>query len=301
VTADPTINDAHCHFFSPRFFSALGRQLGTPERSSSDICRQLGWDDPVSPENLADRWIAELDANRIRRAVIIASIPGDEDSVAAATHRHPSRLVGFFMLDPSAPDAVERARRAVAESGLRGICLFPAMHHVAIGDDRVRRIVEVAAQHQGTAVFVHCGVLSVGVRNKLGLPSPFDMTLGKPLEVAGLARAFPSVPFIVPHFGAGTFGEALAAAETCENLLLDTSSSNAWIQSTPGLTLANVFKTALSVFGSSRLLFGTDSSFFPRGWQRGIWETQKEALAAAGVSAADAALIFNGNFDRLFG
>ena len=27
-------------------------------------------------------------------------------------------------------------------------------------------------------VFVHCGELSVGARGKLGLPSPFDMSLG---------------------------------------------------------------------------------------------------------------------------
>jgi hypothetical protein len=52
--------------------------------------------------------------------------------------------------------------------------------------------------------------------------------------------------------------------------------------------------------GASRLLFGTDSSFFPRGWQRGVYETQKKIVTEAGVSAADAALIFGGNFDRLF-
>jgi hypothetical protein len=48
-------------------------------------------------------------------------------------------------------------------------------------------------------------------------------------------------------------------------------------------------------------LFGTDSSFFPRGWQKGIYETQKQIVEASGVSAEDAALIFGGNFDRMFG
>jgi predicted TIM-barrel fold metal-dependent hydrolase len=140
----------------------------------------------------------------------------------------------------------------------------------------------------------------VGVRRKLGLPSRFDLRLGDPLDVARLALAFPQVPFIVPHFGAGLFREALMAADMCANLHFDTSSSNGWIRYTPGLTLEAVFRTALAVAGPSRLLFGTDSSFFPRGWQRGIYEQQKAAIDGLGVTAADAERVFAGNFDRLF-
>ena len=249
---------------------------------------------------MADRWVRELDANGVRRAALIASVPSDETSVAAAIARHPDRFVGFFMLDPSSADSAARARRAVAQLGLRGICLFPAMHHVPLDDDRVREIVEVAAAYRGTAVFVHCGVLSVGVRRKLGLPSRFDLRLGDPLGVARLAMTAPHVPFIIPHFGAGLLREALMAAETCANVHLDTSSSNSWIRFMPGVTLEAVFKSALDVAGPSRLLFGTDSSFFPRGWQRPVYEAQKAALAGTGVGADAEALIFGGNFDRLF-
>jgi predicted TIM-barrel fold metal-dependent hydrolase len=303
-----TINDSHCHFFSPQFFGALARQQlalrvapsAMVAASASEICRELQWDDPVAADILADRWIAELDRHGVNRNVLIASVPGDEASVAEAVARHPSRFVGFFMLDPSAVDAIERARRAIDELRLRGICLFPAMHHVALTDQRITHIVEVAAERPGVVVFVHCGVLTVGVRRKLGLPSHFDLRLGNPIEVAKLALAFPQVPFIIPHFGAGLLREALMAADTCANIYLDTSSSNSWTRYTPDLTLAAVFKTALAVVGPSRLLFGTDSSFFPRGWQNGIYETQKQAAKDAGVSAADASLIFGGNFDRLF-
>ena len=301
MTLDLKINDAHCHFFSPQFFNALSRQRGrTPVQSAADLCRELQWDDPGTPAALADRWVAELDAQGVARVALIASVPGDEHSVAAAVARHPSRIVGFFMVDPSAADAPERVRRALSESRLRGVCLFPAMHHVPLGDDRVGRIVDIAAAEPGTAVFVHCGVLSVGVRGRLGLPSRFDLRLGNPLDVSRLALAFPSVPFIVPHFGAGMFREALMAADVCRNICLDTSSSNSWIRYTPGLTLDDVFKTALPVVGPSRLLFGTDSSFFPRGWQRGLYDMQHQIVSNVGITSADAALIFGGNFDRLF-
>ena len=304
-----TINDAHCHFFSPQFFGTLARQRlamrAAPSAmvaaSASEICRELQWDDPVAADARADRWVAELDAHQVQRAALIASVPGDEASVAEAVARHPSRFVGFFMLDASAPDAVQRAKRAIDELRLRGICLFPAMHHVGLTDERVKRVVEVAAERPGVMVFVHCGVLTVGVRRKLGLPSRFDLRLGNPLELANLALAFPDVPFVIPHFGAGLLREALIAADMCANIHFDTSSSNSWIRYTPGLTLETVFKAALAVLGASRLLFGTDSSFFPRGWQKGIYETQKQIVEAAGVNTTDAALIFGGNFDRLFG
>jgi len=297
--AELHMNDCHCHFFSTQFFATLAKQRGKGD-TPSQLCHQLEWDDPGTAQELAARWVRELDSAGVARAALIASVPGDETSVAAAVKSHPGRFVGFFMLDPSAPDTGERAWRAVAQLGVRGICLFPAMHHVPLDDERVRRVVEVAEAHPGTAVFVHCGVLSVGVRKKLGLVSRFDMRLGDPLGVSRLAAAFPSVPFIIPHFGAGLFREALMAADSCPNVHFDTSSSNGWVRYVPGLTLDEVYKTALVVTGPSRLLFGTDSSFFPRGWQRSILETQKAVVSRLGLSATDEALIFGGNFDRLF-
>ena len=293
------INDAHCHFFSDRFFTALSTQRGGSQ-SVADLCDELKWEPPHSPDALAARWAKELDANSVGRAALMASMPGDEDSVAAAVRSQPSRFVGFFMLDPSKEDAPARARRGLTELGLRTVCLFPAMHHVSLYDERVTRIVETVAQVSGAAVFIHCGALSVGVRQKLGMPSHFHLRLGNPLEVSRLALAFPSVPFIIPHFGAGLFREALMAADLCPNIYFDTSSTNRWIRYTPGLTLAEAFRTALSIAGPSRLLFGTDSSFFPRGWQRAIYEEQKSIVVNAHVGAADASLIFGGNFDRLF-
>jgi hypothetical protein len=293
------VNDAHCHFFSTGFLETLSKQRGLND-SVPDLCTELQWDQPGTAWTLADRWIQDMDASHVLRAALIASVPGDETSVGAAVARHPARFVGFFMLDPSAPDAVDRTRRALGEFGLRGVCLFPALHRVAPGDERVRAVVEAAAEQPGTAVFVHCGALSIGVRRKLGLPSRFDLTLGNPLAVAHLASAFPTVPFIIPHFGAGMLREALMAADACRNVYLDTSSSNSWVRYTPGLTLDAVFSSALAVAGPSRLLFGTDSSFFPRGWQKNVYAQQRDALASLKVSAADQELIFAGNFERLF-
>jgi len=300
------LNDAHCHFFSTQLFSTLAK--GRPEQTpggdtaatADALCKELQWDPPGTPQELADRWAAELDRHAVGRAALIASVPNDEASVAAAVQRHPRRFVGFFMVNPGAPDATDRVAHALTELGLRGVCLFPAMHHVPLDDDRVRRIVDVTSRMPGAAVFVHCGVLTVGVRRRLGLASHFDLRLGDPLRVARLALEFPEVPFIIPHFGAGLFRETLMAADVAHNIHLDTSSSNGWIRYAPGLTFDTVLQTALGVVGARRLLFGTDSSFFPRGWQRAVYEQQKQAAVSAGLSPSDEALVFGGNFDRLF-
>ena len=173
------------------------------------------------------------------------------------------------------------------------------MHRYRLDDPVVETVFEVAAD-AGAAVFVHCGMLTVGVRKRLGLPSSFDLRLGDPLAVAAVAARHPAVPVIIPHFGAGFFREALMAADQCANILLDTSSSNGWMKYYPGLTLDGVFQQALAVAGPERLLFGTDSSFFPRGWQKPVHDAQVAALAAVRATHEARSRVMGGNFARLF-
>ena len=152
--------------------------------------------------------------------------------------------------------------------------LFRSMHGYYASSDIAAPVFEWARQNR-RAVFVHCGELSVGVRKKLGLPSPFDMRYSNPIDLHPVALQYPDVPMIVPHFGAGYLREALMLADLCPNVYLDTSSSNAWMRF-EGLSLEAVFQRALAVVGPKRLLFGTDSSFFPRGWNRAVFEAQKK-------------------------
>ena len=174
------------------------------------------------------------------------------------------------------------------------------MHRYSMHDDRMRPVLEAAAARPGTLVFVHCGVLSVGVRKKLGLVSHYDLRYSNPIDLHAIAMDFPHVPFVIPHFGAGYFREALMVCDLCHNVYLDTSSSNSWVRYQPEpLTLNHVFRRALDVVGAQRLLFGSDSSFYPRGWHAAIFEAQSKALYELGLSADEAALIFGANLDRL--
>jgi hypothetical protein len=292
------ISDAHCHFFSAGFFAGLGREAGVAGDPAVAVPASLGWEAPGTNEALADRWVAELDRHHVARAMLMASAPGDEASVAAAVRAHPSRVVGAFMFNAAAPDADVRLDHAFADLHLSTVCLFPAMHHTAIDSPPVVKVFEAASHHK-RAVFVHCGVLSIGVRQKLKLPSRFDLRLGDPLAVAAIAVRYPDVPVIIPHFGAGFFREALMAASAAPNIVLDTSSSNGWIKFHHGLTLRDAWARAIETVGPSRLLFGTDSSFFPRGWQRPLFDAQMAILDDLAPGAEATAQILGGNFARL--
>ena len=88
--------------------------------------------------------------------------------------------------------------------------------------------------------------------------------------------------------------------DLCPNVHLDTSSSNGWLRYQPeSLDLQTVFRKALDVAGPRRLLFGSDSSFFPRGWHSQVYEAQVQALRNLAIRAEDARRILGGNLERL--
>jgi len=293
------VNDAHVHFFSYRFFAALAEQK---KAQYATLAPLLEWELPgEDPAQLASAWIEELDRGAVDKAALIASVPGDASSVIAAVRQHPQRFYGYCMVNPLAPDALAQTEHALTSGHIHCLCFFPAMHRFSIQDDCVSALLDLAAAHAGTAVFVHCGVLSVGVRKKLGLASHFDMRYSSPIDLHAVALRYPTIRFIVPHFGAGYFREALMLCDLCPNVYLDTSSSNSWMRYEEAhLNLRTIFRRALDVAGPRRLLFGTDSSYFPRGWNSAIFDAQSKVLYEIGIDADAAKLIFHDNLEQLF-
>ena len=293
--------DAHAHFFSQPFFhqfvEALGKEL-TGDDPYQALARRLGWELPTRDHvALGRRWIEEMDKHGLDRIVLIASVPEDENSIRAAVEAYPDRIIGYFMLDPTQTDAAHRTRKALA-AGLKGVCLFPAMHHFHAWEERCYPVYQ-AAQDAGAIVFIHFGILKIGIRDKLGLPSRFDMRFSNPIDLHRVAKDFPKATFIMPHFGCGFLREALIIGDQCPNVCVDTSSSNSWVNTmaTPP-TLVDVFRAALRVFGPERIFFGTDSTFLPRGWRREIFDAQIQALKSLGLATEQARLIFGGNLAR---
>ncbi|HEX9638976.1 MAG TPA: amidohydrolase family protein [Acidobacteriota bacterium] len=290
------ICDAHGHFFSARFFRLL---MDRPDSTAplEPLLAASGIEPPPEdPVELAARWDAQLAAHDVARMALMASHPGDLESVAQALRAYPRRFVGFAMIDPRDPAAAARA----ADLGFRALALFPAL----LGFDPAGPEADAAlavARDRGLAAFVHAGMLKIPLRDKLGLKTPLDGRYLDPLCWLAAARRYPEVPFIVPHLGSGYLREALMLAELCPNVRLDTAGAGGWRKVLhPPLSLSEAFARALEVAGPDRLLFGSDSGSWPRGYRKDILEAQHHAFWDIGVDAGVIDGIFGGNFERLF-
>ncbi len=298
--------DAHAHFFGHSFFKALANMRpGRAEIGDDEVAplvESLGLEPPpADPAEMGARWVHELNRRGVNRTVLFTSAPGDHVAVAAACGAHPDRLFGTVMVNPRMEGAEAVAEKALGELGLCGITLFPAMHGYG-ADDAITEPIYRAAQRHSVPVLVHCGVLEVKVRQRLGIADNFDRRFSNPMALSKPAVQFPDVNFIIPHFGAGFLREALLLGAQCPNIHLDTSSSNSWMTLLPyPLDLRTVFQKALYALGPERILFGTDSSVFPRGWRFDIFCQQREVLSDLGLSRSEQGRILGGNIARLLG
>lgn len=298
-----TLVDFHTHYFSRTFFQSLARssplpgsELSRMQRATAAAGCELPPDDD---ERHLARWIGELDRYGVQHAVSFASVPEEAEVLAAAVTRANGRLTGFGVVDPRAAGAPERAAHLIGVLGLRGLVLFPALHGFAL-DGPELAAVAAAAEPWHAVLVVHCGALRIPLRDRFELPRRLDPRLGDPLALVPLADRHPDLRFVVPHFGAGFLRETLMLGALCANAYVDTSSSNAWLATQPGrLSLADVFERALEVFGTRRILFGTDSSVFPRGWRHDVFVAQREALGACGLGEQERHRVFHGNAAEL--
>ena len=178
------VQDAHAHFFGQSFFKALAVQKGVSDVAG--MVTALGWDlPPDRNEDLARRWAEELDRHGVAKSVLMASVPGDEAAVGDAVQTFPDRFYGYFMLNPLAKGALERAKTAFEELSLQGLCLFPAMQGFSVQDARLGPLYELASQADNRVVFVHMGVLTRGHSSQARPPLQVQHEL---LESHRLAR-----------------------------------------------------------------------------------------------------------------
>ena len=299
------IVDAHFHLFSRPYFEAMAAGAPGPEPAGVKLARLAQGGQVEIPE--ADlskhvrRWLAEFDRHDVAKAICFSSAPEEAASVEEAVEIARGRLVPVALANPLAPDAPGRVRTLLTRHGFRGVLLFPALHRYAIGGPEARAVLTTLAESGGFA-YVQCGMLRVPLRDLLGYPRTADLAHANPLDLLPVADRFRSTSFVVPHFGAGFFRETLMLGAQCENVFVDTSSSNGWTATDPAApSLADVFRRTLGVFGPERVLFGTDSGTFPRGWRADLLAAQTAALREAGASPSATQKILGGNAERLIG
>ena len=131
------LNDSHCHFFSSQFFTALSRQRGRKATRPARCARNCSGTTLARRRHLADRWVQELDAHGVARSALIASVPATRRRWRRPWRGIPGRFVGFFMVDPSAEQAVDRVTHAVTTLGAAS--RVPVPRHASRGARRPSR------------------------------------------------------------------------------------------------------------------------------------------------------------------
>jgi predicted TIM-barrel fold metal-dependent hydrolase len=299
----PFLADFHTHLFSNSLFEALAKASplhGTSAARLERATRTLGITLPSADdgEHLA-RWLGEMERHGLSHMVSFASAPEENAVVEMLAPSAKGRITFFAFCDPRKPEALAELGRMLEQGSVHGALFFPAMHHYDLSGPEASEAFSMLDAHSAPAI-VHCGLLKIPLRERLALPRQIDFTRANPLNLIRTADRFPGMPFIVPHFGAGFLRETLLAGAQCGNIYVDTSSSHSWLATSPArLSLADVFERALSVFGPERILFGTDSSVFPRGWRRDLLLAQREALGACGVRDETRARILGMNAAQL--
>ena len=306
------IVDFHVHF--PSCLPWFGDMAGTPPAlSQADEARKKAvremsrpystqwrrmWDfpDPEAAEDhpgdevQAQRWQRELDQHGIHAVAFVTG--GGNDNLATICAGYPEQFMGFAHHNPFRPDAAAELRRAVRDLGLRGYKLLAPSIDQPIEDKAIYPVWE-ACQELEIPVLIHFGIQGGpgGVAYHENI-SPF--------KLHDIARDFPHVTFVIPHFGCAWERETLQLCWACPNVSVDTSGSLQWIRWVPGeVTIKYLFRKFYETVGPERILFGSDSSWFPRGFARRYLQDQFRDCVDLGMPDAHLRLIFGGNAARL--
>ncbi|MDP7254436.1 MAG: amidohydrolase family protein [Planctomycetota bacterium] len=293
-----SVFDGHTHFFDLSFYENLGRMKGI-DASATEIAERLGWDEaPKNSADVAARWVQEMDEKGVDRMVSMHTIPSNIFQAAEGIHSAAGRLTGYAAMTPNMEDAPNLLDRLVTEFGFGGLALFPSVFRFSLHDEATLNLLDVAHQHR-LNIFVHCGVIKIGFRTKLGMPNVFDCTM-TPLEMQSICAACPNANFVFPHMGSGYFRELLMLADMVPNVFTDTSGMGGWGKYLAGNPPPHeVLKQAVEVLGAERILFGSDSSFFPRGWREDVFDAHLDVFQKAGLSEEQVVRILGRNLERM--
>ncbi|HNV37057.1 MAG TPA: amidohydrolase family protein [Rectinema sp.] len=236
-------------------------------------------------------WAKELDIYNFLKGIVFVTA-GSNQFVAELVARHPGKFYGYAHHNPLLPDAAERLEKAIKEQGLRGYKILGPRVDTPLCNKVFDPIWEVAQKYE-IPILIHFGIMGAAG----GIASHVNIN---PLAIHDVAKRFPDVPFIVPHFGTGYLFEILNLCWACPNIYIDTSGSNQWMRWMPyDVTLDSLFRKFRETIGASRIIFGTDSSWFPRGFTLDYLKAQNRAMTDVGYSEDEKDMIFYRNIAYL--
>jgi predicted TIM-barrel fold metal-dependent hydrolase len=148
----------------------------------------------------------------------IPPIPSEE--IADAAREHADVLIPFASVDPARPDAVERARRLIAEHDVKGFKFHPNLQAFFPDERSVYPLYEVIAEAGLPALF-HSGHSGIGT----GLHGGGGLRLkySNPMCLDDVAADFPELKIVLAHPSFPWQDEALSICLHKANVWIDLS------------------------------------------------------------------------------
>jgi hypothetical protein len=148
----------------------------------------------------------------------IVPIPNEEIAEGAAANA--DILIPFASVDPARPDAVERARRLIAEHGVKGFKFHPNLQAFFPNERSVYPLYEAIAEAGLPALF-HSGHSGIGT----GVPGGggLRMKYSNPMCLDDVAADFPELPIVIAHPSFPWQDEAISVCLHKENVWIDLS------------------------------------------------------------------------------
>lgn len=288
--------DAHAHYFNANTMQnwlKRGRTMETFANRTKTRTDMTSIELPDENWDTAQKWVDELDKYGIETMGVMVG-PEAYEEFKTTMKRFPDRFIGYANIYPAEPDAADKVEQA-ARDGFKGIKLYPSSwKDLRVYDEPCYPVYD-ACKRNDMLVFLHFGITIGGQA---------DLRNGNPIDIQVPSRDYPELNFIIAHFGAGWFREVLLMQYQADNVYMDSSGSNSWMKYLPyELDLKMIFRKAIQAGGSHKILFGTDSTFFPRGWRFNVLEAQvnacRELVADGVIKEIDISNIFHDNIKRL--
>ncbi len=261
------IIDSHCHIYPDRIAPSAVEAV---ERFYDYLPRKP-WDGTVSGllrsggEAGITHFVVFSVATNARQVPVINRFTAD---AAAASG---GRMTGLGALHPDSDDFA-RDLSEIERLGLKGVKLHPDIQRFRADDPRA---MEIYALCEGRLpVCIHAG------------DSRYDYS--NPDRICRIPEAFPRLQLVAAHLGGWSVWEPAAEKLSAyPNVMVDCSSSLYWLK-------PEAARRVIRLYGSERVLFGTDYPFWPQG-------REIRDLLALGLEREEYENIFWRNAARLYG
>jgi predicted TIM-barrel fold metal-dependent hydrolase len=182
------------------------------------------------------------------------------EEIADRAAGHADVLIPFGSVDPLVPDeAVRRARRLVAEHGVRGFKFHPSLQGFTPNDPAVYPLYEAIGELGVPAVF-HTGQTGIGAGLAGG--RGIKLRLSDPMLIDDVAADFPGLTVILAHPSVPWQDSAISIATHKANVCIDLSG---WSPKYFPPQLVRAMNSLLQ----DKVLFGTDYPLLtPERWLR---------------------------------